>query len=69
MWSFLKDSVISHSINTHGYISMISHLFHDYRENLHSEQFLRLLYKDTPGQRDFLNTAEANTDESKDFTI
>ena len=42
---------------------MISHLIHDSEESLHSERSLRLLYKDTPGQMDYLNAAEANMDE------
>ena len=67
LWSnvelFLNDRLISHSNNTHGYTSMISHLIHDSEESLHSERSLRLLYKDTPGQMDYLNAAEANMDE------
>ena len=59
----MNDRLISHSNNTHGYTSMISHLIHDSEESLHSERSLRLLYKDTPGQMDYLNAAEANMDE------
>ena len=67
LWSnvelFLNDRLISYSNNTHGYTSMISHLIHNSEESLHSERSLRLLYKDKPGQMDYLNAAEANLDE------
>ena len=64
LWSnvelFMNDRLISHSNNTHGYTSMISHLIHDSEESLHSERSLRLLYKDTPGQMDHLDARDAN---------
>ena len=64
LWSnvelFMNDRLISHSNNTHGYTSMISHLIHDSEESLHSERSLRLLYKDTPGQMDHLDAQDAN---------
>ena len=67
LWSnvelFWNDRLISYSNNTHGYTSMISHLIHNSEESLHSERSLRLLYKDKPGQMDYLNAAEANLDE------
>ncbi len=53
LWSnielFLNDRLISHSNNTHGYTSIISHLIHDSEESLHSERSMRLIYKDTAG--------------------
>lgn len=64
LWSnvelFMNDRLISHSNNTHGYTSMISHLIHDSEESLHSERSLRLLYKDTAGQMDHVNATDAN---------
>ena len=67
LWSnvelFMNDRLISHSNNTHGYTSMISHLIHDSEESLHSERSLRLLYKDTPGQMDHLDARDANIKE------
>ena len=51
LWSnvelFLNDRLISHSNNTHGYTSMVSHLIHDSEESLSSERSMRLIYKDT----------------------
>ena len=53
LWSnvelFMNDRLVSHSNNTHGYTSMISHLIHDSEESLQSERAMRLLYKDTAG--------------------
>ena len=46
---FLNDRLISHSNNTHGYTSMVSHLMHDSEESLSSERSMRLIYKDTAG--------------------
>ena len=66
LWSnvelFMNDRLISHSNNTHGYTTMLSHLIHDSEESLHSDRALRLLYKDTPGQMDFLDASVPNMD-------
>ena len=61
LWSnvelFLNDRLISHSNNTHGYTSMVSHLIHDSEESLSSERSMRLIYKDTAGS---MNAIAAN---------
>ena len=57
---FLNDRLISHSNNTHSYTSMISHLIHDSEESLHSDRALRLLYKDTAGQMNYLDASRPN---------
>ena len=61
LWSnvelFLNDRLISHSNNTHGYTSMVSHLIHDSEESLSSERSMRLIYKDTAGS---MNAVAAN---------
>ena len=56
----MNDRLISHSNNTHSYTSMISHLIHDLEESLHSDRALRLLYKDTAGQMNFLDASRPN---------
>jgi len=65
MWSnvefFMGDRLVSHSNNTHGYTSIISHLIHDSEESLLSERSLRLIYKDTAGQMDQTNASLSNT--------
>jgi hypothetical protein len=64
LWSnielFLNDRLISHSNNTHGYTSVISHLIHDSEESLHSERSMRLMYKDTAGAMDSIEANKAN---------
>ena len=39
---------------------MISHLIHDSEESLHSDRALRLLYKDTAGQMNYLDPSRPN---------
>ena len=67
LWSnvelFMNNRLISHSNNTHGYTSILSHLIHDSEESLHSERTMRLLYKDTPGQMNCVDATKANTNE------
>ena len=64
LWSnvelFMNDRLISHSNNTHGYTSIISHLIHDSEESLQSERAMRLLYKDTAGSMDSTTAKTAN---------
>ena len=61
LWSnvelFLNDRLISHSNNTHGYTSMVTHFIHDSEESLSSERSMRLIYKDTAGS---MNAIAAN---------
>jgi len=68
MWSnvelFMGDRLVSHSNNTHGYTSIISHLIHDSEESLLSERSLRLIYKDTAGQMDQTDASLSNAFES-----
>ena len=68
LWSnvelFLNDRLISHSNNTHGYMSVISHLIHDSDESLHSERAMRLIYKDTPNQMNVTEARLANSTQS-----
>ena len=67
LWSnvefYMNDKLISHSNNTHGYTSIISHLIHDSEESLNSERSMRLLYKDTPGQLDSVEAKDANVEQ------
>ena len=67
LWSnvefFMNDRLVSHSNNTHGYTSMISHLIHDSEESLHSERQMRLLFKDTAGQLDTTSAKIPNPDQ------
>lgn len=67
LWSnlelFLNDRLISHSNNTHGYTSVISHLIHDSEESLHSERPMRLIYKDTAGSMNAVAAKTANASE------
>ena len=64
LWSnvelFLNDRLISHSNNTHGYTSIISHLIHDSEESLHSARAMRLIYKDTAGSMNGVTAKIAN---------
>lgn len=64
LWSniefFMNDRLVSHSNNTHGYTSTISHLIHDSEESLYSERQMRLMFKDTAGQLDALDAKVAN---------
>ena len=39
---------------------MIYHLIHDTEESLHSDRALRLLYKDTAGQMNYLDVTRPN---------
>ena len=57
---FMNNWLLSHSNNTHSYTSVISHLIHDSEESLHSDRELRLLYKDTAGQINYLDVTKAN---------
>ena len=57
---YLNDRLVSHSNNTHGYTSTISHLAHDSEESLNSERAMRLIYKDTPSQMDTTEARRAN---------
>ena len=68
LWSnvelFMNNRLISHSNNTHGYTSIISHLIHDSEESLHSECSMRLLYKDTAAQ---MNVVDATLDNNNEW--
>ena len=67
LWSnvelFLNDRLISHSNNTHGYTSIISHLIHDSEESLHSARGMQLIYKDTAGSMNSVDGKLANKQE------
>ena len=56
----LNDRLVSHSNNTHGHTSMISHLIHDSEESLLSERAMRMLFKDTPKQMDVFDPRRSN---------
>ena len=56
----LNDRLVSHSNNTHGHTSMISHLIHDSEESLLSERAMRMLFKDTPKQMDVFDPRQSN---------
>lgn len=64
LWSnvelFFNDRLISHSNNTHGYTSIISHLIHDSEEKLHSSRSMSLIYKDTAGSMNGVNAKLQN---------
>lgn len=64
LWSnvelFLNDRLISHSNNTHGYTSIISHLIHDSEEKLNSSRSMSLIYKDTAGSMNGVDAKKAN---------
>ncbi len=64
LWSnvelFLNDRLISHSNNTHGYTSVISHLIHDSEESLHSSRPMSLIYKDTAGSMNSVTAKASN---------
>lgn len=66
LWSnvelYMNDRLISHSNNTHGYCSMISHLIHDSEESLESERSTRLIYKDSPNQMEVTEARLINKD-------
>lgn len=68
LWSnvelFLNDRLISHSNNTHGYTSIISHLIHDSEESLHSARAMSLIYKDTAGSMNSVAPKLANYNEA-----
>lgn len=59
---FMNDRLISHSNNSHGYTSMISHLIHDSEESLESERATRLIFKDTAAQHEVTEARLANHD-------
>ena len=61
---FLNDRLVSHSTNTHGYTSILSHYIHDSEESLHSERSMRLIYKDTAAQLDATNAKTPNAVEA-----
>lgn len=66
LWSnvelYMNDRLISHSNNTHGYCSLISHLIHDSEESLESERSTRLIYKDSPNQMEVTEARLTNKD-------
>ena len=66
LWSnvelFMNDRLISHSNNTHGYTSMISHLIHDSEESLNSERPMHLVFKDTAGSMDVTSAKTSNSE-------
>ena len=55
-----NDRLLSHSNNTHGYTSMISHLLHDSEESSESERAMRMIFKDTAGQMDVIEPRKMN---------
>ena len=57
---FLNDRLVSHSNNTHGYISMMKLLTHGTEEAFTSQHSMRLVYKDTPGQMDECDPSKSN---------
>ena len=64
LWSnvevFLNDRLVSHSNNTHGYMSMMKLLAFGTEEALTSQHSMRLVFKDTPGQMDEVDASVAN---------
>ena len=66
LWSnvevFLNDRLISHSNNTHGYMSMMKMLAFSTEEALSSQHSMRLVYKDTAGNMDEVDPTKINQD-------